>query len=107
MGTGASSSPANFNTLLLEVNPGLTLAGYPEEWTEYTANVTGYPEVRIARTAFRHVVPNVSEYGNYVGIDTLTIDFSPVPEPGSAMLLAVPLVAGLFLRRRLQARRMR
>jgi uncharacterized repeat protein (TIGR01451 family) len=64
----------DFTTLLLSVNPGLTVGGYPDVWTEFTATLSGISEPATGRIAFRYYVTNGGPNGsnsNYIGIDTL------------------------------------
>jgi len=47
-----------FVTTLLAINPDLTLAGYPDQWTEYTLTpADGLPVVGRGRIAFHYSVP--------------------------------------------------
>lgn len=69
-----------FTTLLLSVNPSLTVGGYPEVWTQYTATLTGIPAGATGRYGFRYFVTNGGPSGsnsNYIGIDTLAITDAP------------------------------
>jgi hypothetical protein len=66
-----------FSTLLLDVNPGLTLAGYPNVWTEQTITVTGLTGVVPCKLAFRYYVTNGGPSGansDFIGVDSFTID---------------------------------
>ncbi|MBD2713808.1 choice-of-anchor J domain-containing protein [Microvirga sp. STR05] len=70
---GASATDVgDFTTLALEINPGLTIGGYPSSWTQYTVTVTGVPSLMTGRFAFRYFVTNGGVLGNnsdYIGID--------------------------------------
>jgi hypothetical protein len=80
VGTTATSV-GDFTTLLLTINPTLTVGGYPENWTQYTINLSGLPPSGNCngfgiegRFAFRYFVTGGGPTGdnsNYVGIDTV------------------------------------
>ncbi len=54
----------DFSTLLLEINPTLSGAGYPLTWTQYTITISGMPAAGVSgRLAFRHAVPNAGGAG--------------------------------------------
>jgi hypothetical protein len=64
----------DFTTLLVDINPTLTVGGYPETWTQYTLTLSGLSGVQTGRFAFRYYVDNGGPSGansNYIGIDTL------------------------------------
>lgn len=91
------SSVGDFTTLLLSVNPNLTVGGYPEVWTQYAATISGLAAPVQGRLAFRYFVTNGGPSGansNYIGIDSFSY---VVPEPASLVLLAL---GALALRRR-------
>jgi len=92
--TGANTDPSgpasvgSYTELLLEINPNLTVGGYPDVWTEFTATVTGLSGAVNTRVAFRYWVTDGGPVGNnsdYIGIDTLTIEEAggggPFPDP--------------------------
>jgi len=69
---GASTNISDFTTLLLDINPTYSSSGYPTEWTEYTATVTGIVTPTTGRFAFRYFVENGGPFGansDYIGID--------------------------------------
>ncbi|MBK5214111.1 MAG: choice-of-anchor J domain-containing protein, partial [Flavobacteriaceae bacterium] len=81
--TGANTNPTgptsvgSYTELLLEINPTLTIGGYPGVWTEFTATVSGLTGAVNTRVAFRYWVTNGGPSGSnsdYIGIDTLTIE---------------------------------
>ncbi len=64
----------DFTTMLVEVNPTLAQFGYPEDWTQYTATLTGIPGGATGRIGFRYFVTGGGPSGNnsnYIGIDTV------------------------------------
>lgn len=68
-----SASVGDFTTLLLTVNPNLTLIGYPSGWTQYTITISGLTGPTLGRVAFRYFVTNGGPAGansDYIGIDT-------------------------------------
>lgn len=85
VGTTASSV-GDFSTLLLDINPTLTLTGtgsYPSVWTKYTLIVSGLPMAMTGRMAFRYYVTNGGPTGtasDNIGID----DFTYTPAGGNA-----------------------
>jgi len=71
VGTG-TASVGSFNTLLFDINPGLTTSGYPTSWTVYTATLSGITGTVAGRFAFRYFVDDGGPNGtnsNYIGID--------------------------------------
>lgn len=74
-GSTDPSGPADvgsYTTLLQEVNPGLTVGGYPETWTQYTITLSGIGTNVDCRIAFRYWVTNGGPSGansNFIGID--------------------------------------
>lgn len=67
------TSVGDFTDLLLEVNPTLTLAGYPTTWTQYTITISGLTGPTSGRIAFRYFVTDGGPAGinsDYIGIDS-------------------------------------
>lgn len=97
------TSVGDFTTLLLTVNSGLTVGGYPEEWTKYDITLSGLSGPTTGRIAFRYYVPNAGsqgDFGDYIGIDSLQIT-TAVPEPSTWVLCGLSVVAlGLGVQRR-------
>jgi|ERR1019366_5537661 hypothetical protein len=92
-----ASSVGDFTSLLLTINPALTVDGYPTGWTQYTLSVAGLGGAATGRFAFRYDVPDTSVNGNYIGIDSVSVD--SVPEPATLGLIAFGLGAALLRRR--------
>lgn len=77
--TDVGSTPTDvgdFTDLKLTINPDYTVPpdpdAYPGTWTQYTVNITS-ADVTTAtegRIAFRYVLPNNTDYGYFVGVDT-------------------------------------
>ena len=64
----------DFTTQLLEINAGMTLAGYPINWTKYTLTLAGLTGTVNGRFAFRYYVPNSGPSGSnadMIGIDSV------------------------------------
>jgi len=79
VGSGAEDV-GDFTDLLLDINPGLVVDGYPTTWTQYTITLIGIPQGSSGRLAFRYYVTNGGPTGtnsNYIGIDT--VEFSQGP----------------------------
>ncbi len=88
-----------FNTLLLSVNPTLSVSGYPNAWTQYSVTLSGLPSGGVSgRLAFRYFVTSGGPSGansDYIGIDT--VQYTSVPAPAG---LAVIGLGGLAAGRR-------
>lgn len=98
-----SASVGTFTQLLLSVNPTLTVPGYPEVWTQFSATISGLGGPTNGAVAFRYFVTDGGGLGNnsnFIGIDTVAI--TAVPEPAAYLLFAVGL-AGLWARRQQHA----
>ncbi len=96
---GASTNVADFSTILLTINPTLTLTGYPSVWTMFSATVSGLGGPTSGRFAFNYNVTNGGPNGtnaDYIGVDD--VRYSAVPEPATMTALALGAVA--FIRRR-------
>ncbi|MEP0774761.1 MAG: immune inhibitor A, partial [Acidobacteriota bacterium] len=86
VGSGATDV-GDFTTLLLDINPSLTVGGYPEVWTQYTITLSGIPPAASGRIAFRYFVENAGPSGtnsNYIGIDTVEFISAATPGPCDA-----------------------
>jgi hypothetical protein len=55
-----SSSVGDFTSLLLTINPTLSLSGYPMAWTQETVSFSGLGIPTTGRFAFRYDVPDTS-----------------------------------------------
>jgi hypothetical protein len=100
---GTAASVGDFTTLLLSVNPGLSSAGYPNTWTEYTATISGLSGPTSGAIGFRYFVTNGGPSGSnsdYIGIDTVTITAVPEPETYAMMGLGLALLGSLARRRK-------
>ena len=90
-----ANSTGDFTVLLNEVNPSLTVGGYPDVWTEFTATISGLATPTTCRIAFRYFVTNGGPSGsnsNYSGIDEFLVESSgtvtPVHDIGVIALVA-------------------
>ncbi len=97
----SATDVGDFATLLLDINPTLTLTGYPGDWTQYNLTLSGIPTPVTGRIAFRYFVTNGGSGTNsyVVGIDS--VSYTAVPEPTS--LGGMALAAGTLLCRRRRA----
>jgi hypothetical protein len=62
----------DFTNLLVEVNPTLTVGGYPETWTQYSVTISGVGAPTLGRFALRYYVTSGGPSGsnsNYIGVD--------------------------------------
>ncbi len=79
----AATDVGDFTEVLLEINAGLVVGGYPEAWTEFVINPPAVPFGTTGRFAFRYLVTDGGPSGvnsNYIGIDTADYDFvEPAP----------------------------
>lgn len=62
------TSVGDFTTLMVDINSGLALDGYPQEWTKYTLTVSGVTGTINGRFAFRYFVPQGGPDGNNAGL---------------------------------------
>ena len=93
----------DFTTVLVDINPTLTTAGFPNVWTQFTATLSGLSAPTDGRFAFRYFVTNggpVGDNSDYIGIDDFAYTPSAVPEPGSLALLGAAAVGLVRFRRR-------
>lgn len=96
------TSVGDFSTLLLDINPTLTPAGYPNAWTQYTVTISGVPAPTSGRLAFRYFVTSGGPSGansDYIGIDeakyTSTAVCSGTPAPGATVSSSNPVCPGI------------
>ena len=71
----SSSDVGDFTTMLDDINSGLALGGYPEDWTEFT--YAGAQGGGAGRLALRYFVESAGPYGvnsNFIGIDSYNVD---------------------------------
>lgn len=81
VGTGPTGT-GDFGTVLLDINPTYTAAGYPTAWTQQT--LSGLPSTGTGRIAFRYFVEDAGPSGahsNLIGIDRVVIDNGSVVPP--------------------------
>ena len=88
---GTDASVGDFGSLLLTINPDLLLSGFPEDWAQINAVISGLPLGTTGRFAFRYFVPDTNTNGDYIGIDSVLI-FQTVPEPASLALVGSGIV---------------
>ncbi|MYM67472.1 hypothetical protein GTP45_11590 [Pseudoduganella sp. FT55W] len=89
--SGASTNLADFSLLAAfesHVDTG---------WRDYALLVSGLSEPADGRYAFRYVVDDTSINGNYIGIDSVSIN--AIPAPGTVALICLGAVALLGARR--------
>ncbi|MEI2748153.1 MAG: choice-of-anchor J domain-containing protein [Ferruginibacter sp.] len=99
----SSSDVGDFTTLLLEINPTLTVGTYPDVWTQYTINITGLAAPTSGRLAFRYYVTDGGPLGNnsdYIGIDDVVYTTFPppcsgTPTPGNTISSATDVCPGI------------
>ena len=60
----SSTDVGDFTMLLLDINPTYATDGYPFEWTQFTATVSGVPGAMTGRFAFRYFVENAGLNGS-------------------------------------------
>jgi PEP-CTERM motif len=97
---GTDASVGDFSTLLLTINPALAPGGFPANWALFQVTLSGLGAPTDGRFAFRYNVLDTSINGDYIGIDTVRVTQSDVPEPSTLALLSAGLVSAARLRRR-------
>ncbi|PTM08726.1 MAG: PEP-CTERM sorting domain-containing protein, partial [Bacteroidetes bacterium] len=79
---GSSVDPTSFSDvgsyteLLLDINPTLVAANYPDTWTLQTINIAGLTGATDVRIAFRYFVADAGPAGtnsDYIGIDDVVV----------------------------------
>lgn len=81
VGTGPATV-GDFTTVLLTINPALSVGVYPTSWTQYTITISGLSAPTSGRIAFRYFVTNGGPSGansDYIGIDQ--VDYTPYTCP--------------------------
>lgn len=98
----SETSVGDFTTLLLDINPGYKLDGFPTDWQQYTVTFSGLSGPTTGAVGFRYFVENGGTFGSnsdYIGLDTVQI--AAVPEPSAYALAGIGLLAlGALSRRR-------
>jgi len=93
LNTTGSTLPADFTTVLLTVNSGLTVGGYPNTWTQFSATVSGLAGPTNGRFAFHYNPTTGGPAGlnsDYIGVD----DVSYVVAGGGTLATNTTLGAG-------------
>lgn len=87
----SATSVGTFTKLLLTINPNLTVTGYPNEWTQYTATVSGLPEGKTVsgRFAFRY-------YFEHGGYDNCRVRNDNLPSPVTEAIGGASNIASNF-----------
>jgi len=94
----------DFSHTLLQINPNLDVGGYPQDWTQYTADVGGP-----GRVAFVYFVADGGPVGtnsNFMGIDSVLATHTVAIIPslqwyGLALLVLALMVFGIKRRKQL------
>jgi hypothetical protein len=112
VGSG-TTSVGTFTNKLLVVNPNLRTTGYPTDWTQFSATITGLSGPTIGAIAFRYFVTDGgpgSDASNseLIAVDTVSITGGvsappPIPEPATYLMMALGL--GAIGLRRMRATR--
>lgn len=83
---------------LLSINFSLLRGGYPLDWTQYTVGLGGQGAGATGRFVFEYYLPDAAVAGNYIGLDTVSVQV--VPEPGTWLMMGLGLAGLSLLRRR-------
>ena len=81
------TSVGTYGNLLLQVNPALTVGGYPTTWTQYTITISGLSAPITTRIAFRYFVTDGGPGGvnsDVIGLDTYSYTTTGTPPTGPA-----------------------
>jgi hypothetical protein len=103
-----SSDVGDFTALLLDINPTLTVGGYPDVWTQYVITLTDITPAAPGRLAFRYYVTDGGPSGNnsnYIGLDTLTftqteplsVDLVAIDAKAAAPVAGLPILGAVAL----------
>lgn len=90
-----SGGVGNFDLVLGTINPDLTPTDYPTTFTQYSFSV---PVTATGRFAFRYYIPDAGTFGSNgyaVGVDSVVITTTPIPEPSTIGTLLALAVLGL------------
>jgi hypothetical protein len=102
-----STSVGSFsNPALVAVNPDLESGVYPTEWAEYSATISGLSGPTDGVIAFRYFVTDGGPTGansDMIGLDSVSVSVSVVPEPSTYLMMALGL--GAIGLRRMRATR--
>jgi hypothetical protein len=94
-----STSVGDFTFILLTINPSLTPAGYPSDWTQYEVTINGLGGATSGRLAFRYFVTDAGEGGSnsdHIGIDTVTYGTNCItPTPTQTLTPSVTLTPSI------------
>lgn len=104
VGAGAAAV-GDFSTLLLSINPMLSVGGFPGDWTEFSVTLAGLGGPLSGRLAFRYFVTDGGPSGSnsdYIGIDDVCVTFGGevIPLPTAGLMASVGMGAMLIRRRR-------
>jgi hypothetical protein len=109
VGSGANDV-GDFTSLMLEINPGLSVGGYPDSWTQFTVGFSSLSGT--GRVGFRYFVTSGGPSGtnsDFIGIDTIeTVESTGGPmgevptlgEWGMIAFITLLMLSGVFFMRR-------
>jgi len=83
---------------LLSINTSLLKRGYPQRWADYSVELGGQGAGTTGRFLFEYSIPDAATKGNYIGLDTVSVQV--VPEPGTWLMMGLGLAGLAMLRRR-------
>lgn len=86
------TSVGSYSLLLEDINPNLTVGGYPEDYTEYTLTIQGFLGPADCRVALRYFVTNGGSgaNSNMISIDTFSITRA-VPPSWTTLNTSLPI----------------